>query len=149
MHIHHHAHPFHVMFQKISKYVEFLSPCEVDSTNKNYVLTWTTSHTRLTKYNALWMICGFFWMIHKSRKNHVEWTMCHVQYVMFMIIADVEMVFLNHIVWLRSAIHTVNVHLCMFVQDMYDYRHVNWMIVLTLYLSLGRKCVILSEVYQW
>ena len=75
--------------------------------------------------------------------------MCHVQYVMFMIIADVEMVFLNHIVWLRSAIHTVNVHLCMFVQDMYDYRHVNWMIVLTLYLSLGRKCVILSEVYQW
>ena len=34
MYLRHHVHPFPAMFQKISKCVEFLSLCEVNSTNK-------------------------------------------------------------------------------------------------------------------
>ena len=70
------------------------------------------------------------------------------QCVMLTIIIDVEMELLNHIVWLESAIHTINIHLCMSIQDMYEYRRLIWMIVLTLYIYLGRKCVILSKVYH-
>ena len=86
-----------------------------------------------------WYVAFYEWFINQAK------AMLNKQCVMFMIIIDVEMVLLNHIAWLGSVIHAVNIHLCMYVQDMYEYRHLIWMILLTLYLSLGRKCVILSE----
>ena len=38
MHLCHRVHPFHALFQKISKCVEFQSLCEGDSTNKMSML---------------------------------------------------------------------------------------------------------------
>ena len=61
-----------------------------------------------------WDVAFFEWFINWAK------AMLNEQCVMLMIIADVEMVLLNHIAWLRSVIHTINIHLCMYVQDMYD-----------------------------
>ena len=67
---------------------------------------------------------------------------------MLTIITNIKMVFLDHIEWLRSVIPTINDHLSMSIQYMYEYGHLFKVIILTLYLSLRRKCVILSKVYH-
>ena len=73
--------------------------------------------------------------------------MLNEQYVILLIIVDVEKI-LNHIAWLKNGIPTINIHLCMFVQGIYEYGHLVRIIVLILYLYLGRKYVNLSELYH-
>ena len=87
-----------------------------------------------------WYVVFSEWFINQAKE------MLNEQCVMITIITNVEMLILNHIAWLGNVIHTINIHLCMFVQDMYEYRHLMRMIALTQYLLLGRECVILIEV---
>ena len=74
--------------------------------------------------------------------------MLNKQRVMLTIIIDIKMVFLDHIAWSKSAIPTINVVLSMSIKYMYEDGHLVGVIILTLYLSLRRKCVILSKVYH-
>ena len=74
--------------------------------------------------------------------------MLNEQCVMLTIIIDVEMVLISHITWLESDIYTTKIHPFMSLKYMYEYRNLVWMILLTLYLSLERKCVIVSEFYH-
>ena len=71
------------------------------------------------------------------------------QRVMLTIITDIKMVFLDHIAWLRSVIPTINALLSMSIHHMYEDGHLVRVIIITLYLSLKRKYVILSKVYNW
>lgn len=101
-------------------------------------------------YTPIWpnpMLCEWYVILLELFINQAK-KMLNKQCVMFTIITNVEMVLLNHIVWLESAILTINIHLYMFVWDMYEYRDLVWMIVLTLYLCLGIKCVNLGKVYH-
>ena len=93
------------------------------------------------------MLCELYVVFSKWYINQAK-AMLNEQCVMNIIITNVEMVLLNHITWLRSAIHTVNMNLCMFIKDIYEYIHLILIIVLTPYLSLGIKCVILNEFYH-
>ena len=71
------------------------------------------------------------------------------QRVVLTIITNIKMIFLDHITWLRSAIpSTINARLSMSIQYMYEDGDLVGVIILTLYLFLRSKCVILSKVYH-
>ena len=89
-----------------------------------------------------WHPILFEWIINQPK------VVLNKQCVMLMIITNIKMVFLDHIVWLRSVIPTINARLSMSIQYMYEDGHLVRVIVLTLYLSLRSKCVILNKVYH-
>ena len=90
-----------------------------------------------------WHPIVFEWIINQPK------AVLNKQRVMLMIITNIKMIFLDHIVWLRSAIPTINAFLRMSIQYMYEDGNLVGMIIITLYLSLRRKCAILSKVYHW
>ena len=89
-----------------------------------------------------WHPILFEWIINQPK------AMLNKQCVILMIIADIKMVFLDHITWLRSDIPTINDLLIMSIQYMYKYGHLVGVMILTLHLSSRRKCVILSKLYH-
>ena len=89
-----------------------------------------------------WHPIFFEWIIDQPK------AMLNKQCVVLTIITDIKMVFLDHIMWLRSAIPTINARLSMSIQYMYEDGDLVGVIILTLYLSLRSKCVILSKVYH-
>ena len=94
----------------------------------------------LVFYN--WHPILFEWIINQPK------VALNKQHVMLMIITNIKMVFLDHIAWLRSPIPTISARLSMSIQYMYEHAHLVELIILTFYLSLRSKFVILSKVYH-